>query len=78
MTKEQGRLPITGRNNNDKRAEEFAIIGGIKDEKWAGEVAIIGRNSSDKRTGQVATIGWITVRKGQGRLQYQTDIDFLT
>jgi hypothetical protein len=43
-----------------------------------GRVAIIGRNNSDKRTGQVAIIGWIKVRKGQGRLRYQTDIDFIT
>ncbi len=36
MTKKGRGVAITGRNNNEKRAEEFAIIGGIKNEKWAG------------------------------------------
>ncbi len=51
---------------------EVAIIGRSISEKRDGEVAIIGRNNSDKRTGVVANaiIVWITVRKGQGRLQY--------
>jgi hypothetical protein len=57
---------------------EVAIIGRNSSDKRAGELAIVGRNNSDKRTGQVAIIGWITVRKGQGRLRYQTDIDFIT